>query len=287
MRGIQWSSMKRSRWAAIGAAIAVTVGSGGLMSASADISSGEKPVFVSITPCRVADTRPTETVGPRNTALTANETYTLTVRGTNGNCTIPADAVGVAVNVTAVFPTASSFFTLFPADAATRPLSSNLNFVGDQPPVSNSASIRLSADGKMSIYNLAGAVHFTLDITGYYGSHDHNDLYYTKAEVDANPLVPVAVIHVLADGSLQSEAHRAPITAAPTSTKADIGRYDVSLPGIIFFYNTDVANCTTAEAFGRFVSVVSLAGGLRVFVFDPVTGNQADGGFYCSVYNLG
>ena len=257
MGGIRWSSMGRSRWAAIGAAIAVAVGAGGLMSASADISAGEKPVLVSITPCRVADTRPTETVGPRNTPLTANETYTLNVRGSNGNCTIPADAVGVSVNVTAVFPTGDSFFTLFPADAATRPLASNLNFVGGQPPVSNSASIRLSADGKMSIYNLAGAVHFALDITGYYVSHNHNDLYYTKAEVD--PLLPVAVIHVLADGTLESEAHRAPMTGPPTSTRVDDGRYDVSLPGIVFFYTVDVANCTTADAFPRFVSVVSIS----------------------------
>src|SRR5688500_1588003 len=177
MQGLRRSSMKRSRWAAIGAAVAVTVGSGGLMTASADISSGEKPVFVSITPCRVADTRPgTDNVGPRSVPLGAAETYAFAVRGTNGNCTIPADALGVAVNVAAVFPSAASFFTLFPSDAATRPLSANLNFVAGQPPVSNSASIRLSADGRMSIFNLAGTVHFTLDVTGYYVGHNHNDL---------------------------------------------------------------------------------------------------------------
>lgn len=223
MQGLRWSSMKRSRWAAIGAAVAVTVGSGGLMSASADISSGEKPVFVSITPCRVADTRPTETVGPRNTPLGANETYSFAVRGTNGNCTIPADAIGVAVNIAAVFPTASSFFTLYPADAPTRPLSANLNFVGGQPPVSNSASIRLSADGRMAIYNLAGSVHFTLDITGYYVSHNHNDLYYTKAEIDSS--MSFAVVN----SGLAPTVTRSSGTAAVPVTVARIaaGRYSV------------------------------------------------------------
>ena len=284
MGGVNWSSMGRSRWAAIGAAVAVAVGAGGLMSASADISSGEKPVFVSITPCRVADTRPTETVGPRNTPLTAGETYSLSVRGSNGNCTIPADAVGVAVNVTAVFPTGDSFFTLFPADAPTRPLAANLNFVGGQAPVSNSASIRLSAGGQMSIFNLAGDVHFTLDITGYYASHNHNDLYYTKAEVDA--LVPVALVHVLADGTLESETHRAPITAAPTVLKSGTGLYDVTFPGISFFNNSDIATCTSTEA-TRMVAVNSLSGAMRVRLTEPLDGFMADGGFYCSVYDLG
>ena len=186
MHILRSGSATRSRWAAIGAAVAVTVGSGGLMTASADIGTGDRPVFVSITPCRVADTRPgTDNVGPRSTPLGAAETYSFMVRGTNGNCTIPADALGVAVNVAAVFPTANSFFTLFPADAATRPLSANLNFVSGQPPVSNSASIRLSADGRMSIFNLAGTVHFTLDITGYYVGHHHDDRYFTKTELDA------------------------------------------------------------------------------------------------------
>src|SRR5687768_10746439 len=103
MHGLRWSSMKGSRWAAIGAALAVTVGSGGLMSASADISSGDKPVFVSIPHCRVADTRPgRDNVGPRSVPLGAAETYAFEVRGANGNCTIPIDALGVAVNVAAV-----------------------------------------------------------------------------------------------------------------------------------------------------------------------------------------
>ena len=42
----------RARWAAIGAAVAVTIGAGGIMSASASIDSGERTVFVPITPCR-------------------------------------------------------------------------------------------------------------------------------------------------------------------------------------------------------------------------------------------
>ena len=114
----------RARWAAIGAAVAVTVGAGGIMSASASIGSGERTVFVPITPCRLTDTRVApETRGPRATPLKADETYTVQVVGTNGDCTIPADAVGVSLNVTAEAPTDASYLTVFPADAP-KPLAS-------------------------------------------------------------------------------------------------------------------------------------------------------------------
>jgi hypothetical protein len=110
--------VSRIRWAAIGAAVAVTVGAGGLMTASASISSGERAVYVPITPCRVMDTRPgTDTVGTRTAPLAAGDVHTISVTGHNGNCTLPLDAVGVVMNVAAVDPTQSSFLTVYPADA--------------------------------------------------------------------------------------------------------------------------------------------------------------------------
>ena len=52
------SGIARSRWAAIGAAVAVSLGTGGLLTASATVSEGERAIFVPITPCRLLDTRP-------------------------------------------------------------------------------------------------------------------------------------------------------------------------------------------------------------------------------------
>lgn len=158
------------------------------MPASADLGSGSRPVLVSITPCRVADSRPApETVGPRSTPLGPNESFTITIRGSNGNCTgasaIPADAVAVVLNVAAIGPTAGSFFTLHPSDVA-RPLSANLNWVANQAPVSNGAIVRLSADGKLAIYNLAGTVNYAIDILGYFVAANFDDRYYTEAELD-------------------------------------------------------------------------------------------------------
>src|SRR5687767_13453750 len=91
----------RTRWATVGAAVAVMFGGGGLMTASATVDSGSRPVLIPITPCRVMDTRPGgDNVGPRATPLGTDETHSIQVRGDNGNCTgIPLDTVAVAMNV--------------------------------------------------------------------------------------------------------------------------------------------------------------------------------------------
>ena len=158
----------RSRGAAIGAAVAVSFGSGAVWMAQA---AGETPSQASsltaITPCRLMDTRPAPgTVGPRSTPIAANQTYTVSVWGTNGNCTIPSSAVAVSLNVTVVNPTAPSYLTVFPADA-TRPTASNLNFGANQV-IPNAVTAKLSATGQLSFYNLAGTVNVIADIVGYY-----------------------------------------------------------------------------------------------------------------------
>jgi len=147
-------------------------------------------VFVPITPCRVMDTRPApDNVGPRTTPLGEFDTYSIAVLGTNGNCTIPADAVGLSLNVTAVNPTGTSYLTAFPSDAA-RPTASNLNWVADQAPVPNAVTTDVSGDGRISFFNNAGTVNVVVDILGYYVDHNHDDRYYrkdqtyTRAEID-------------------------------------------------------------------------------------------------------
>lgn len=173
MRPIQ--GMWRSRWAAVGAAVAVSLGAGGLGIAHATVSSGPKPVYVPITPCRLLDTRPGTNVGPRNTPIGANSEYTVTVLGSNGNCTIPAGALGIMMNTTVVNGTAGSFLTVFPADVA-RPAASNMNWVAAQPPTPNEIAVKLSADGKIKVYNLAGTVDVIGDIVGYFEDHSHGAL---------------------------------------------------------------------------------------------------------------
>lgn len=179
------TGMLRTRWAAIGAACAVSLGAGGLLTASAARSSGERAVFVSITPCRIMDTRPgTDNRGPRTAPLGSGDTYTIPVHGTNADCTIPTDAVAVSLNVTSLNTTSDSFLTVFPAGAQ-RPTASSLNWRAGQPPTPNAVMADLPADGRLSFFNLAGSVDVITDVNGYYLDHNHDDRYYRKTQVDA------------------------------------------------------------------------------------------------------
>jgi hypothetical protein len=160
-------SVSRSRWAAVGAAVAITVGAGGLLSASAASSPGASS-FVPITPCRLMDTRPGAiNVGPRATPIAGAETYAPLVWGTNGKCTIPASATAVSMNVTFVNPTVAGFVTVYPPDKP-NPGTSSLNFVAGQAPAPNAVTSPLSADGKIGFFNSGGTVDLVADIVGYY-----------------------------------------------------------------------------------------------------------------------
>ncbi len=157
----------RARWASFGAALALVLGAGGVLTSSA-ATPGTASTFVPITPCRLADTRPgTDNIGTRNTPIGPNDTFTAQVTGTNGNCTIPTTATGVSMNITAIAPTAASFLTVWPTDQ-TRPLTANLNWTAGQAPTPNAVTATLSTTGAISLYNLSGNVDVTIDIVGYY-----------------------------------------------------------------------------------------------------------------------
>lgn len=158
-------SLLRSRWAAIGAAIAVALGGGVVMVARA-AESPSPTSFVPVVPCRLMDTRDPG-VGPRTVPLGAAETYSAVVWGTNGYCTIPTAAVAVSLNVTAVNGTAKSFLTVFPTDKE-RPTASSLNWLAGAGPTPNAVTVALSADGRVSFFNNAGTVNVIADIVGYY-----------------------------------------------------------------------------------------------------------------------
>jgi len=159
--------MWRSRWAAIGAAIAVTFGFGGFVTgsfAAPATGPGSTAVFKPIAPVRILDTRP----APFNTGGIAgpvgpDQTITLQVGGVTP---VPARATAVVMNVTATDTTNASFLTVFPSDQP-RPTASNLNWVaGDTVP--NLVTVSLSSDGKVSFYNHVGSTNVVADVAGYY-----------------------------------------------------------------------------------------------------------------------
>ena len=166
----------RSHWAALGAAIAVTLGTGGVLTSSASAPAAPSS-FVPITPCRLLDTRPApDNVGPRSAPLGAHTTFTAMAWGVNGNCVIPAGATALSMNLAAVNPTASSYMTVFPADSSL-PLAANLNYIAGQPPTPNSVTAALSTDGRISFYNLTGTVDIAVDVVGYFVADRDEELY--------------------------------------------------------------------------------------------------------------
>ena len=116
-RGHLW----RSRWAVIGAALAVTLGAGGLVG-FANAGSSPQSDIVSITPVRILDTRDPNNVG-LNGPFVSQAYQDLKVTGpvqtsTGLQLVVPGGATSVVLNVTTVGSTADGFISVRPADGA-------------------------------------------------------------------------------------------------------------------------------------------------------------------------
>ena len=278
---VQPVSRHRSRWAAIGAAVAVTLGSGGLLTTSASIGTGERGVYVPIAPCRLFDTRPApDNVGGRNTPLGPGDTFIATVLGTNGNCTIPTDAVGLTMNIAVINPTSASFLTVYPADAS-RPLAASANWTANQPPLSNAVTSDLSTDGKIAFYNLAGTVNIAADIVGYYIDHNHDDRYYTKPQTDAAfATVRAGATHVARDSvgtvggytSIAIGTDGLPVIAYLDDGNADLKVAKCSNPGCTGAATTTIVD--SLDAVGYFASIAIGTDGNPVIAYLDATAND-------------
>ena len=180
----------RARWSAIGAAVAISLGAGGLSMAQAAVTSGEKPVTVTVEPTRILDTRvdlglsgPFADATPRDIRVTGP----VPVAPSGTSVVVPDDAVGVIVNVTVVGPTDGGFLSLRPGGSSGTPSASNVNFVaGVNAP--NAATVDLSADGAIQLWldtnSDSGNADVLMDIVGYTVDHNHDDRYHTRSEVD-------------------------------------------------------------------------------------------------------
>jgi hypothetical protein len=151
-RGGLW----RSRWAAIGAAVAVTFGGGGMFAVQA--ASSEPSSVVTIDPVRILDTRDPNNIGLDGPFVSV-VSQKLQVTGT----AVPAGATGVLLNVTVVSPTANGFLSVRPGDAVGAATTSSLNFnAGDIVP--NSVQVGLPTAGAF-----AGQIDITYDAFGVAG----------------------------------------------------------------------------------------------------------------------
>jgi len=137
----------------------------------ADAAPGDSDAtWVAVEPCRLFDYRPgEEPAAGKKTPLVAGTPATQQVTGTIGNCTIPTTGVvAVSMNVTVVQGTAQSNLRLYPADAASEPVVSNLNWKAGDSATANKVDVKLSATGAVKLANFDGTVNVIGDVVGYY-----------------------------------------------------------------------------------------------------------------------
>lgn len=158
------SQIWRSRWAAVGAAVAVSLGAGGAWVTHA---ASPPSSLVMIQPARILDTRnPTNLglAGPFTSAVSQDLQVTGSIpTGTGIAIVVPSGATGVLLNVTPVGPEAGGFISIRPADASGKPTTSNLNFdTGQINP--NSVQVEVPTTGAD-----AGEIEITYDAFGRTG----------------------------------------------------------------------------------------------------------------------
>ncbi len=173
-------SGSRTRWAAIGAAVAVTLGAGGLLTASA---ASEASVFVAIDPTRVLDTRidaglsgPLVNSTARKLDVTGTIPIVLPGDKLSTGAPVPDGATAIVANVTGISPSTVGFLAVRPGTATGSPASSNVNFTAPGVIVPNSVTVELpttgAAAGTIDLYFFGTAPGATLDvaidIVGYY-----------------------------------------------------------------------------------------------------------------------
>ncbi|QNE22529.1 hypothetical protein F1D05_37290 [Kribbella qitaiheensis] len=127
------------------------------------------------------------------TSVAANTALTVSLLGKGGLPSEAGSIAAVAINVTAKEPTAAGGWTLYPA-GITRPSGGHGNFIVGRTKT-NSAVVPLSADGRLSLYNIsAKAVFYVIDVVGYYTAA-------TNAAVASSRVLPVAPSRILDSGA--------------------------------------------------------------------------------------
>jgi hypothetical protein len=209
----------------------------------ADAAPGDTDTtFVPITPCRLLDTRE-----PAWNIWGPNVTQSLPVHGVHGLCTIPTDAVGLSMNVTAVQATEPTFLTIWPDDQP-MPNASSLNPLPGQPATPNAVTTELAPNGRFRVYNLAGHVHVIIDINGYYTKTTLQELDARLSALEAaGPFVEPMFAVVAANGTLTTGSRVVSVT------KPGIGTYSVK-------FDRNVVGCaytaTIGDANGQAAGVI-------------------------------
>ncbi len=121
--------------------------------------------FVPLSPRRVLDTRNGTGTGGTTTPLGPKSVRTVDLENT-----VPATATSVALNITAVGATTSTFVTAW-APVGDVPVASTLNVAAGKI-VPNAAVVAFAAQRAVALYNANGSVHLVADVAGYFAAVD-------------------------------------------------------------------------------------------------------------------
>ena len=129
---------------------------------SSGVTSTPKTRYSPLAPQRILDTRPT------GVKIPAGGSVNLHIAGHFG---VPADAVSVALNVTATQADANGFLTVYP-NGELLPVASNVNYTAGAD-VPNLVVAKLGTDGSINIFS-EQSTHVIVDIFGWFGTNAAN-----------------------------------------------------------------------------------------------------------------
>ena len=152
------------------------------------VSSSNDLTTTAISPARIVDTREgTFAYGGTKAPWGAEETRT--VQG-SGLASIPSNAVGLVLNITALNATSSdTFITIFPTNEK-RPEASTLNPMPNE--VSFNAATTLLQNGSFDVYNYSGTLDLIIDVTAYMTDSLSEDVSRLQTGERLFPLKPIA-----------------------------------------------------------------------------------------------
>jgi len=184
----------------------------------------ESLVLYPVAPCRIVDTRTT------NTPLGAGASRDVPVAG---RCGVPANAAAVSLNATAVPRGTLESLTVWTA-GRTRPLASTLNAPGGQV-TANATLVATGTAGAVSVF----ATHetdFLIDVNGYFGPPSDAGLYF-------NAVTPCRIADtrtgyggaILAPSVVRTFVPGTTACAIPSNAKAHLVNATVVPPGPLAF----------------------------------------------------
>lgn len=145
-------------------------------------------VITPLSPARYADTRPNgetfDDIAEKTGKLAPGEEIMVQIGGRGG---VPADAVGVVINITAIQAESNGFITSHPC-LTSRPNTSSLNYTAGVT-IANEVVASLDASGKVCLFSSA-AVNLAVDVVGY-----------VSANSPLTPVTPARLVDTRSNGS--------------------------------------------------------------------------------------